>query len=370
MSVLPPSLFEALEADASLWPSGEQVRAAPQTRATLERSLAQLPADVRQLVLASLVDPVRNDWSRAAVLGLDLAASAGARVTGLCTDDVIELVDARGERFGLHPIGFRLPPDRFGATAAVRRLVSGLDGVFGHRRYVLCVRRPIGPDADVAPVCTAVQLWLAQRDRTSKADRHAVYEDEVFALDFTVVEDDPAREAGGRIATFGPLAAVDRIERVSEAVTDAANRAEEAVGTLPLVVVAAADQPWALTRSAIQHRFYGLAERAWSEGLHRYAAEFVPSAAARFAHPALRCVASVWFVEAVLAGEGPLSYAARAWDNPWARLGPAQDSSDPSAAEGILSLRVAAPRFALYASGPSRRRVALRWERAGGGEER
>src|SRR5688572_20952683 len=104
MSVLPPSLFEALEADASLWPGGERVREAPALRAALERQLAALPAEVRQVLLSALIDPDRNDWSRAALLGLAVASTAGASATGLATDEVLEMQDARGERFGLQPL--------------------------------------------------------------------------------------------------------------------------------------------------------------------------------------------------------------------------------------------------------------------------
>lgn len=349
MSVLPPSLARALEADASLWPGSEDVRARPEVRAALlrelERALAVVPTDVRDVLLSAMVDPVRNDWSRAAVLGLSLAATGGAAATGLANDEVLEMRDARGERFGLVPVGARLPAHPTGPPEAVARLLRGLDGAFGHRRYVLCIRRPLRANLDVAPICSAVQLWLAQRDRHDQRDRHAVYEDEEIALDLTVVDDDPASDRGGRLLTFGPLGSEDRLDAMHEAVRDAVSRTEESLGALPLVVVAAADRPWNLPRGLVQHHLYGLADRTLA-GPGTFEADFTPSASARFAHPVFRSVCALWWVEP--GPRGALSCRARAHVNPWAST--------------ALALRVAAARFA--PDDASERwvgRVTLRW---------
>ena len=298
MSVLPPSLFEALEADTSLWP-GDRVHGVPEVRTALEQaleqSLAALPAEVRQVLVSAMVDPERNDWSRAAVLGVQLAATAGAMVTGLANDEVLEMRDTRGERFGLQPLGVRLPAEPYGPSADVQRLLTGLDRAFGHRQYVLCIRRPIVAGLDVTPICSAVQLWLAQRDRTDTRDGHAVYEDDEVSLDLTVVDENPPGDRGGRVLTFGPLGSEDRLDAVQEQAREAVSRAEESLGTLPLVLAAAADRPWHLSRSVVQQRLYGLAQRTATDGTDgTFEADFVPSSTARFAHPSYRPVCEVW----------------------------------------------------------------------------
>src|SRR5687768_18524700 len=99
MSVLPRSLLDALEADPSLWPGA----LTDDDRGRLAALFAGLPDDVRDVLVGSVVDPERNDWSRAATHGLLLAVEAGARVVGLATDGLLELTDTRGERFRLGP---------------------------------------------------------------------------------------------------------------------------------------------------------------------------------------------------------------------------------------------------------------------------
>ncbi|MEQ1501705.1 MAG: hypothetical protein ABMB14_05715, partial [Myxococcota bacterium] len=344
MSVLPPSLFEALDSDPSLWPG----RLTAAGRAALESSFGRLPTDVRDALVSAMVAPERSAWTRAAALGLTHAATAGAVATGMATDDLVEMQDRRGERFGLQPVGFQLPPEPWGDGEAVRRLLRGLDVTFDHRRYVLYLRRPVPPDIDVAPICRAVQLWLGQVDRGDRGELHAVYEDGEVQLDLTVIPG--AHGGGGRVLTVGPVASLELLGVVDGRLVEAASRSEESIGSLPLVMVAGADRPWGLSRGFVQQLLFGTADRVESErgpGIHRYEAEFTPNGRSLFSDPACRAIASLWWLESAPA-DGPLAYRSQVYDNPWAKDQP--------------MLPVVGPRFTPVGDADRSGRVVLRWE--------
>ena len=343
MSALPPSLFEALEADASLWPGP----LAAEARAELGAALAPLPVDVRSALLSAMVDPVRNDWSRAAWTGLALAATAGAVPTGLATDDLIEMRDARGERFGLQPLGFRLPASPWGPPADVERVLSALDLTFAHRRYVLYLRRPIPAGIDASPIARAVTLWLAQVDRGDRAEMHAVYEDDDVAIDLTVIDARAPGETGGRVLTVGPVASLERLGEVDARLTEAASQSEESVGSLPLVMALAADRPWGLSRGFVQQLLFGTPDRVsvGADGPGSYEAAFTPNGRSLFSDPACRTIAGLWWL-ASTPGQ-PLGWTSRVYENPWTT--------------STLALRVGGPRFAPFGEPDRKRQVVLRW---------
>lgn len=343
MSALPPSLFEALEADASLWPGP----LAPEARSVLESTLGAWPIDVRSALLSAMVDPVRNDWSRAAWGGLGLAATAGAVPTGLATDDLIEMKDSRGERFGLQPLGFRLPEHAWGPPADVAKVLAALDLTFAHRRYVLYLRRPVPPGIDVTPISRAVTLWLAQVDRGDRAEMHAVYEDDDVAIDLTVIDAKAPGETGGRVLTVGPVASLERLGVVDARLTEAASQSEESIGSLPLIMALSADRSWGLSRGFVQQLLFGTPDRVCigTEGDKSYEAEFTPNGRSLFADPACRAIAGLWWLSAK--PSAALEWTSRVWDNPWT----------PS----TLALAVSGPRFAPVGEPDRKRRVVLRW---------
>lgn len=342
MSVLPPSLFEALEADASLWPGA----LAREGRVRLEALVAPAPEEVRDAVVSSLVDPERNDWARAAVLGLRLAATGGARPVGMATDDLIELLGPRGDRFGLAPLGFRQDPRPWGPDGDVARLLDVLDGTFGERRYLLYLRRPVPPGLDPGPISRAVQLWLGAIDRGERAERHAVYEDEDVAIDLTVVDGEGGE--GGRLLTIGPVTTLERLGGVDARMVEAATRSEESIGDLPLVMVLSADRPWRMPRGYVQQLLYGTPDRieAISGPEPSYEAEFTPNGRSLFSDPACRSVAALWWIEPAPGGD-PLACRTRAQENPWAHRPP--------------QVPVEGPRFSPIGEPGSRGSVVLRW---------
>jgi hypothetical protein len=352
---LPPSLYEALDADPTLWPGP----LSPEGRAELEELVGAMPAEVRDEVVSAIVDPERNPWSRAAVQGIVLAATAGAAPVGLLTDDLIEMVDAREERFGLVPIGVRLPPEPCGPAADVVRLLDGLDQTFDHRRYILYLRRPVPAGVDVGPICKAVQLWLGQVDRRDRAELHAFYEDDDVAIDLTVVETPGpsgarAEGGGGRVLTVAPLESLERLASVDTQLVEAASRSEESIGSLPLVMVAAADRPWALPRGFVQWLLLGtpdavVTERGPEGTVHE--ATFTPNGRyeSLFVDPACRAIAALWWTELLVTDPAePFRFVSRAYDNPWATVSPA--------------LAVRGPRFAPLGEPDRKRTVSMRWE--------
>jgi hypothetical protein len=316
MSVLPPSLYEALEADASLWPGP----LGTDERGRLRSTLCALPQDVRDAVISALVDPERNEWGRAVFLGLGLAVRAGARPTGMGNDDLVELLGLRGDRFGLQPLLFSLPAHRWGEPSDVRRLLDALDATFGERKYLLYLRRPIPTGIDPGPIRRAVHLWLSAIDRGERAERHAVYEDQDVAIDLTVLDG----TGGGRVLTVGPVTTLERLSAVDARLVDAATRSEESLGDLPLVMVLAANRPWRMPRGYVQQLLYGTPDRISAEHTDdhaTYEAEIRPNGRSLFCDPACRAVAALWWIEPSERSD-PLGTSACVYENPWASNAP------------------------------------------------
>jgi len=340
MSLLSRSLSRALDADASLWPGSLGADASFR----LEAALSGLPEDVSEAVLAGLVDPERNDWARGAVLGLALASTAGASATGLVSDELLEMQDGHGERFGLSPLGFRVPRHRQGDPGDVRRLMASLDNTFAERSFVVYLRRPVPRDVDVGPIQRAVHLWLSAIDRGDRDERHAVYEDGDVAIDLTLVDS----ALSGRVLTIGPVTTLERLGAVDARVVDTLLRHEESVGSLPIVVVASADRPWGLSRGYVQQLLYGTPEHiACRHGPDEYQAVFNPNGRSLFSDPACRALSAVWWLQPHATDPDLLAFDARVHDNPWAVQAP--------------ELVTAAPRFRrieLMAD----RRARLTWE--------
>ena len=338
MSVLPPTLFDTLAADASLWPG----LLSDEGRSELAARLDALPDDVRSAVLSALVDPDRTPWARAVLHACRGLVEAGGQVVGMLTDDVVEATDARGDRFGLQPLGFRLDPHAAGPPADVERLLRALDAAFGARRYVLWIRRPVPADLDVEPIRRAVQLWLSGLDRGDRAESHAVYEDDDVAIDLTVL----SAKGSGRMLTVSPLEALERLARVDASIVDAATRSEEAVGDCPLVVALAADTRWSVSRGYVQQLLYGTPDcvlTSAGEGTPTYEATFTANGRSLFSDPACRRVSAVWWIEPDPADA--LHHRSWVLENPWA---------DP--------LPALSPQCARFVPVESGHRAKMKWE--------
>jgi hypothetical protein len=342
MSV-PTSVLDALQAGGVPWPGPLTASA----RAGLEDLLAGLPEDGRTQVVGAVLDPERNAWGRAAMLTLDLLLRRGARFTGFATDEVLEFVDSRGERFGAVPLAFALPPHPGGREVDVTRMLAALDGAFGPRRYAVWLRRPLPTDVDVEPIRRAVHLWLGALDRGDRTESHAVYEDDDIALDLTVLPAPRAAE-GARVVTVMPLPSLERLAAVDGRVVESAARAEELAGALPLVCCAVADRPWRVSRGYLQQLLYGTPDRVeiTIDGDRRtYEAEFTATGRSMFSDPACARVAEVsWLAP----GAGPLDATVLALQNPWARHAPA--------------LRSGGRTFAVRSGASGARKAVLKWE--------
>jgi hypothetical protein len=303
---------------------------------------------VREAVLAALLDPERNDWGRATLLGLMLAISAGARPIAMGTDDLVELVGSRGDRFGLLPVLFSLPRHKWGAPEDVRRVLDTLDATFGDRRYLLYLRRPIPDGVEAGPIRRAVSLWLSAIDRGERGERHAIYEDEDLAVDLTLLDQG---EGSGRVLTVGPVTTLEWLSIIDSRVVDAATRSEESLGDLPLVMVLAANRPWTLPRGYVQQLLYGTPDRVHAEhsgDRTLYEATITPNGRSLFSDRACHAVAALWWVEPS-ATEDPLAVAARTYENPWAAIQPRV----PVRGEAFVAQGELGPRGA----------ALLRWER-------
>ncbi|HHO53727.1 MAG TPA: hypothetical protein ENK18_23360 [Deltaproteobacteria bacterium] len=345
MPVLSDSLLEALHADATLWPG----RLDPAGRGRLEALLSRLPGEVRTALLASLIDPEANAWARGAVLGIELAEAAGARVVGMRTDDLIELCSPQGDPFGLSALGFAGAGGPRGDPEAAARLLSALDATFGHRPYVVHLRRPLPASLDPAPIARAVRLWLSAVDGDLGAERHAPYVDDGIEIDLTLAE---GPGVAGRLLTIGPVDSLERLSAVRERVVGALSGLEQSVGALPVVLVLAAARPWGLPRGFIQQILYGTPAEVWSSrdrGSQSYGASFDPANRSLFSDPVCRTLASLWWLDPASPVD-PLAIRSRAHDNPWA--------------DTALELSVPGPRFCCLELRDDRT-AEMRWETGG-----
>lgn len=345
MAQLPGSVLDAVDAGARPWPGP----LSPAQRQELAALLGPLGEEAWTRLLGALLDPERNGWGRAALQALHHLGPRGGRLTGFVSDEVLEFADDRGERFGVIPLAFALPSHPGGDEADVARMLSTLDGVFGARSYALWVRRALPPTVDVEPVRRAVHLWLSALDRGDRTESHAVYEDDDIALDLTLLGPRAgSSRVPGRVVTVMPLPSLERLASVDARVVEAAARAEETAGDLPLVCVAAADRSWRVSRGYLQQLLYGTADRVDTtvDGDRRtYEAEFTATGRSMFSDPACRQVSEVVWIEG--GGGGPLSFSTFTLQNPWAAVAP-----------GLRS----GPRTFAVAGEPRGLRAVLRWE--------
>ncbi len=348
MSLLSPSVLDALEGDATLWPG--TMSAAQLSR--VEGAIGELPVDVQETVLSALVDRERNPWARTALQGLDLAVRSGLRVAGMASGDLVDLESPRGERIGLAPLGFRLPPHRWGDPDDVHLLTASLDRTFGHRSYVLYLRKPVPPGLDPTEIARAVQLWLGAIERGDRDESHAVYEDGDVALELTLTGRSHDDGRIPRVFTVGPVTTLERLGSVDACVVEAASRNVQAVGDLPLIVALGSDRSWGLSRGYVEQLLYGTAD--WvssSRSADRldYEASFRPNGRSLLSDPVCRNLVALWWLEPHGAGDGgPLGYDSRAHDNPWS---PHQ-----------LTVPVTCARFAMTDDPRADRVAVLRWE--------
>ena len=124
------------------------------------------------------------------------------------------------------------------------------------------------------------------------------------------------------------------------------------IGTLPLVMVLAADQPWGLSRGFVQQLLFGTADRVGvvtapdrNHAERSYEAEFTPNGRSLFSDPACRTIAGLWWLSSTPGDT--LGWKSRIYDNPWATASP--------------TLAVPGPRFSLVGEPDRKRRVVLRW---------
>lgn len=315
MSVFPPVLLDTLSADASLWPGDLADARAASVKERLERAVEKLPPDVRDEVLDAITDPGRNGWARAALAGLTMAHTAGARPVGMAAPGCIRMEDAGGEAWALGVLGFEVEEHPAGAPSDVQRLTVALDQTFGQRRYVLYLRRAVPAGFDPGPIARAVHLWLGAIDRGEWQGQHAVYEDQDVALEL-ILTGDKGKAGRNRLFTVGPITALERLAGVDAQLVRQAVTYQDDVADLPLTCVLGATQPWRMPRGYVEQLLYGTADFVQATGGPNpgYRAGFSANGRSLFSDPACRNLTSLWWVEP--AGS-PLAFRAWAQDNPW-----------------------------------------------------
>ncbi len=319
MALVPGSILASLGHDPERWPGILDGPEATMAKVQFEGALAQMPEDVRDAVIAAIVDPERNVWAQTAVYAMRLAATAGCKPKGMLDEDRIHMSDPDGSSFAMGVMGFSVPRWPSGREEDVARLSSSLESTFGDRRYVLYLRQPVPEGFDPAPISRAVHLWLGAIDRGEWHGQHAIYEDDDIALELILTED--TAEDGGlaRVFTVRPINALERLADVDQRLVEQASTHDETHGDMPLVFVLGADGPWRMPRGYAEQLLYGTAD--WTSAVHAdgataYQSAFSPNGRSLFSDPACGNVTGLWWVEPT--GGDPLSMRSWSHENPWA----------------------------------------------------
>ena len=319
MALVPGSILDSLGHDPERWP-GDLTRSDAQlVKEQFEGQLAEMPEDVRDAVIAAMVDPERNVWAQTAVYAIRLAATAGCRPKGMLDEVRVHMQDPEGSSFALGIVGFRVPRWPSGRESDVERLKASLESTFGKRKYVLYLRQPVPEDFDPAPIARAVHLWLGAIDRGEWHGQHAIYEDDDISLELILTDETAEEGKPARVFTVRPINALERLADVDQLLVEHAATHDETHGDMPLVFVLGADGPWRMPRGYAEQLLYGTAD--WTSAVHAdgataYQSAFSPNGRSLFSDPACANVSGLWWVEPT--GEDAMALNSWCHENPWA----------------------------------------------------
>lgn len=241
--------------------------------------------------------------NRAMVRACAIAVSAGARITGFAAPDVVE-IERDGGPMRIVVLANTFSPHPMGTPRDVARLVDAIAGSLGEWRFMVHIKRTLPAGFDPEPVARAVSMWRTAMDRGEWSGKHAVYEDELVAIELTVTD---KRDSGGPIGVVGLLPAPDRLLGVYD---DVRTRVDALSGNVPFIVAASAEPAWSVPRGCLIDLLYGTPDL-----IDVSDAGWVAVFARR--HPALlgdKRISAVWWIEGDAAG---LAFHAQAFESPW-----------------------------------------------------
>lgn len=282
----------------------------PTVRDKLALAIGRLPADVVSFVhrLFSHQDSLGG---RAILQALEIARKAGWQAVSVWEDRAIEIESESGERCLITVLAFSGFDASAGADADVCRVIDGLKGSFGERRFMAAFRRPVPENFEVEPLARAVSMWLLELEKGEAHGPFAVYEDDQVSIELTKLSGPP-----GLSFMIPPCTALERLAIIDRHVLSTMEAYERA--PLPVVTVLANEFGWRLPRGYVQQILYGLPDYVISsnegEGA-RYRALYQASGASLFSVEKTNNLASLWWLEPDQTD--PLSCRAWATDNPW-----------------------------------------------------
>lgn len=285
--------------------------------AAFEAQLSALPEALSQHLRARMVDPTTAPVVRALLRGVRLAQTADLAAIAPLGEHLVTVGDASGPVMAIAALSFSTPMNPCGEPADMARLRSALETVFQGRRYALFVRRAVPTGFDPAPVARAVHMWLAAIDRGEWQGRHAIYEDDVVALEFTLVQDTGAT-GPSRLFEVGPVTALERLAVVDAALMALLQQVRDDLGELPLVVVLEGRPSWRLPRGYTEQLLYGTADWVATTrdgGQTTYRAGFRSNGRSLFSDGACAQLAALWWCEDFPAD--PRGFLCWSNENPW-----------------------------------------------------
>jgi hypothetical protein len=296
-------------------PDGEDVRG------RLQRLLDGLGPVMQERVAGLLgsLDNRRFFQGFAELSTLAALAPAGWDVASLHTPGPrLELRRPGGAPTILSVLAFLHQTRPGGEEETRKRLLDSLSRVSSRQRFAVLVRRWLPHDFDPEPVRRAIELWLTQVANGNWEGRYAAYEDEHIALEFCLTGEKAKAKQSPVALAMGPFYAHRSLEVLEPRVVQELDRHRTSPQrTMPLLLAAVSDQPWALNEGYIRDFLYGRASRmSFGEEAPEY--EFSgPWGACVFRDPLYTTVSGL-----VLLDRRPVQSSevrVRAYLNPWAK---------------------------------------------------
>jgi hypothetical protein len=205
-----------------------------------------------------------------------------------------------------------------GDARTLQRLVDSLQRIGPRHRFTVLVRRWLPHDFDPEPIRRSIEIWLQQVASGRWEGRYAAYEDERVSLEFCLTGERARGASPAVVMALGPFTAHRSMAVLEPRCVEELDRhVASAHRDLPLILVAASDQPWPITPGYLRDFLLGRPTCTSREDGASVASFDGPASVCAFREPVYGAFSAFILMDRDPAE--PLSVRARGWLNPWAR---------------------------------------------------